>query len=95
MDLYKLSIGLNKSDKGVINKDNKNKITKINKNDLVNKIVKKKKKLQLIEKVKYDIACDLVPTYLKSLKDCMDPNMISRVTKSHIEALIRVTLPNE
>ena len=49
----------------------------------------------IVEKAKYDIAYDLVPTYLKSLKDCMDPNMISKVTKSHIEALIRVAVQNE
>jgi hypothetical protein len=48
----------------------------------------------IVEKAKYDIAYDLVPTYLKLLKDSMDPNVISRVTKSHIEALIRVALPD-
>ena len=48
----------------------------------------------IIEKLKYDIACDLIPFYQNSLRNCMDLNMISKVTKSHIEALIRVALPN-
>ncbi len=49
----------------------------------------------IVEKVKYDIAYDLVPTYLNSLKDCIDSNVISRLTKYHIEALIRVALPDD
>jgi hypothetical protein len=49
----------------------------------------------ITEQVKAEITYDLIPTYLAALKDCTDSNVISSLTKSHIEALIRVALPYE